>query len=59
MWTLKICIVGITMLCDNTTYSNYITLAQCLQAQETVLQSNVAYITSCEFANDEYTIRTY
>jgi hypothetical protein len=44
MWTLKICIIGLTMLCDTTT-SNYITEAQCIQAMRNIAEIN--YIATC------------
>ena len=45
MWTLKICIIGLSMLCDNTTYNSYITEAQCLRAANDVQDMN--YIATC------------
>ena len=48
MWTLKICIIGLTMLCDTTTYSGYITEAQCTQAQELIKIQDLNYIATCE-----------
>ena len=53
MWTLKICVIGLTMLCDTTTYSNYITEARCIQAQEYLVLQELNYIATCERkAND-------
>jgi hypothetical protein len=48
MWTLKICIIGLSMLCDTTTYSSYVTETQCIQAANDVLMSDMNYIASCE-----------
>lgn len=48
MWTLKLCIMGVAMLCDNTTYTNYITEAQCTEAIQVVQAQHLNYIASCE-----------
>ena len=47
MWTLKVCFLAITMMCDTTTYTQYVTLQQCKNAEEVVQKSNIDYITSC------------
>ena len=48
MWTLKICVIGLTMLCDNTTYTQYITEAQCVQAMRAIDSAETNYIATCE-----------
>lgn len=48
MWTLKICVIGLSMLCDDTTYTQYITEAQCTQAMRAIETSELNYIAICE-----------